>query len=66
MEVPRLTAREIAVLRIVAEGARDREVALRLGLRPRTVSSYLTQFYRKLQVSTRTAAVHAATEYDLL
>ena len=66
MDMPRLTTRELAVLRVVAEGAGDQEVAARLGLRPRTVSSYLTAIYRKLQVKTRTAAVHVAGEHGLL
>ena len=43
----RLTAREVDVLRVVAEGATDQEVAARLGLRPRTVTTYLTQHLRQ-------------------
>ena len=56
----RLTARESEVLGLVAEGYLDQEVAARLGLRPRTVSSYLTSIYAKLEVRTRTAAVRVA------
>ena len=57
-----LTAREVEVLRVVAEGGTDQEVAARLGLRPRTVTSYLTRIYTKLEVRTRTAAVRVARE----
>ena len=59
-----LTAREVDVLRVVAEGATDQEVAARLGLRPRTVTSYLSSIYTKLDVRTRTAAVHVAREQN--
>ena len=45
-----LTLREVEVLQVVAEGATDQEVAARLGLRPRTVTTYLTRIYAKLAV----------------
>ena len=61
-----LTAREVEVLGLVAEGYRDQEVAARLGLRPRTVTSYLTSIYGKLEVRTRTAAVRMAREQHLI
>ena len=60
----RLTAREVAVLTVVADGATDQEVAERLGLPPRTVTSYLTRIYAKLGVRTRTAAVRVAREHN--
>ena len=61
-----LTAREVEVLRVVAEGGTDQEVAARLGLRPRTVTSYLASIYTKLDVRTRTAAVRVARERDVI
>ena len=61
-----LTAREVDVLRLVAEGYTDQEVAGRLGLRPRTVTSYLTSIYGKLGVRTRTAAVRRARDHQLI
>ena len=61
-----LTPREREVLRIVAEGATDQEVATRLGLRPRTVTTYLTRIYAKLDVRTRTAAVRVAREQHVI
>ena len=64
--VTRLTTREIEVLGLVAEGYMDQEVAARLGLRRRTVTSYLTTIYAKLEVGTRTAAVRAAREQELI
>jgi predicted ATPase/DNA-binding CsgD family transcriptional regulator/transcriptional regulator with XRE-family HTH domain len=59
-----LTPRELEVLRLVAQGYTDQAVATRLGLRPRTVSSYLTVIYAKLGVRTRTAAAHWLLEHD--
>jgi len=51
-----LTAREVEVLGLVAEGLNDQEVAQRLYLSPRTVGRHLTSVYRKLGVGSRTAA----------
>jgi non-specific serine/threonine protein kinase len=62
----RLTARERDVLRLVAEGLTDRDVAERLFLSRRTVSSHLTAIYTKLGVTSRTAASHLARERGLL
>jgi DNA-binding CsgD family transcriptional regulator len=61
-----LTARELDVLREVAEGATDQDVAARLGLRSRTVTSYLTSIYAKLDVRTRTAAVRVARQQHVI
>jgi DNA-binding NarL/FixJ family response regulator len=61
-----LTARELEVLRLVAEGLTDAQVAERLILSRRTVSTHLSSIYSKLQVSSRTAAVHAARDQGLL
>lgn len=57
-----LTAREAEVLRWVAEGKRDGEVAAILRLSPRTVQHHLERIYRKLGVQTRTAAAARARE----
>jgi predicted ATPase/DNA-binding CsgD family transcriptional regulator len=61
-----LSARELEVLTLVAEGLTDSQVAKRLYLSPRTVSHHLRSAYRKLGVSTRTAAVREAAGRDLL
>ena len=60
-----LTAREIEVLRLVAEGLTDAEVAERLYLSPRTVSGHLRSVYNKLGVSSRSAATRFALEQGL-
>ncbi len=60
-----LTAREIEVLRLVAEGLTDAEVADRLVVSRRTVSTHLSAIYGKLQVNSRSAATRFAIEQGL-
>lgn len=61
-----LTSRELDVLRLVAEGLSDADVARRLFLSRRTVNSHLTSIYAKLGVSSRTAAAHWAAEQKIV
>jgi DNA-binding NarL/FixJ family response regulator len=61
-----LTAREVEVLGLVAEGLTDPLVAERLYLSPRTVGRHLRSIYNKLGVSSRAAAVKQAVERDLI
>lgn len=51
-----LTQRETEVLRHVAEGMRNREIAQALWIAPGTVRKHLDNIYAKLEVRTRTAA----------
>ena len=55
-----LSAREVEVLILVAEGLTNSQVADRLYLSPRTVGQHLRSIYHKLGASSRTAAVKAA------
>jgi len=59
-----LTAREVSVLRLVAEGLTDATVAGELYLSVRTVHAHLRTIYRKLDVSSRAAATRWAVEHD--
>jgi DNA-binding NarL/FixJ family response regulator len=52
-----LTAREIEVLRMLAEGLGNREMASRLGISDHTVKFHISSILDKLGASTRTEAV---------
>lgn len=62
----RLTRRELEVLRLVAEGRTDREVADALVLSPRTVNRHLGNIFVKLDVPGRAAAVACAIRQGLV
>jgi DNA-binding CsgD family transcriptional regulator len=55
--VESLTPREFEVLRLVAEGLHNREIAGRLGVTEHTVKFHLAAIFGKLGASTRTEAV---------
>jgi NarL family two-component system response regulator YdfI len=55
-----LTDREREVLAGVARGERSKEIALKLGIRERTVKAYLAKIYTKLGVDSRAAAIAVA------
>lgn len=55
-EHPCLTCRESQVLRLVAEGKRNREIGERLGISIRTVKIHLANIYAKFGVNRRTQA----------
>jgi DNA-binding NarL/FixJ family response regulator len=49
----RLTQRESDVLRIMAQGANNAEIARQLGLGEKTVRNYVSRLYRKLELKNR-------------
>jgi DNA-binding CsgD family transcriptional regulator len=61
-----LSTREAEVLRLVAGGLTNAEVAEKLFLSSRTVDWHLGSIYRKLGSHSRTEAARFATEHDLL
>jgi len=61
-----LTAREVEVLRLIAQGWTDAQIAEHLVISPRTVNRHTTSLYSKLNVSSRAAATRYAIEHDLL
>jgi predicted ATPase/class 3 adenylate cyclase/DNA-binding CsgD family transcriptional regulator len=61
-----LTAREVEMLRLVAQGLTDAHIAEQLVISPRTVNTHLTSIYSKIQVSSRAAATHYAMEHHLV
>jgi non-specific serine/threonine protein kinase len=62
---PRLTRRERDVLRLVAEGRSDREIAAALSLGQRTVESHVLHILQKLGADSRTAAAVYAVRHGL-
>ena len=62
----RLTPREHQVLRLLAQGDRNKEIALRLGLRERTIKFHVANLLAKLSAQSRTEALRRALELGLL
>jgi DNA-binding NarL/FixJ family response regulator len=61
-----LTQRERQVLTVAAEGLTARQIAERLGVRERTVTTHLGRIYGKLGVGTRMAAIRSAARSGLV
>jgi len=61
-----LTAREQEVLRLLARGLRNKEMAARLHVSERTINFHLANIYQKLNVSGRTEALSKALEQGLI
>jgi predicted ATPase/DNA-binding CsgD family transcriptional regulator len=61
-----LTAREVEVLLLVAQGLTDAQVAAQLVISPRTVNTHLKAIYGKIGVSSRSAATRYAMEHKLV
>jgi DNA-binding NarL/FixJ family response regulator len=64
-ELGRLTAKEQAVLRALAQGHSNREIARELWLAEQTVKFHLTNIYKKLEVANRTEAARWAYRHGL-
>jgi DNA-binding NarL/FixJ family response regulator len=62
----RLTPREQEVLKVAAQDLTAREIASRLGVRERTVTTHLGRIYGKLGVNSRVGAVIEAARSGLL
>ena len=61
-----LSERERQILRLVADGLSNREIAEQLFLSRYTVESHVKRIYRKLAVSSRTMAVHTARQRGVI
>jgi DNA-binding NarL/FixJ family response regulator len=61
-----LTAREVEVLRLVARGRSNKEIAAELVISERTVARHVQNIFAKLRVSSRAAASVFASERGLL
>ena len=65
-ELPRVTERELEVLRLAATGIPGPEIARRLVISPTTVKSHFENIYDKLEVPDRAAAVATALRLGLI
>ena len=61
-----LSARELEVLRLLASGRTNRAIAAELVVSEHTVARHVQNIFRKLDVSSRTAATAFAFEHDLV
>jgi DNA-binding NarL/FixJ family response regulator len=66
VEARGLTARELEVLRLVAAGESNREIASALVISEHTVARHVQNIFAKLGLSSRTAASAFAFEHDLV
>lgn len=60
-----LTAREVAILRLVATGLSNKEIARELDLQEKTIKHYMTNILQKLQVRNRVEAALKARELGI-
>lgn len=61
-----LTPRELEVLRLIAEGLRNREIAERLVISERTVGNHISNIFNKLQINDRSQAIIRALKGGLV
>ena len=61
-----LTAREVEVLRLMAEGFGNKQIATRLGISDHTVKFHISSILAKLSVSSRTEAVTQGIRMGLI
>jgi HD-GYP domain-containing protein (c-di-GMP phosphodiesterase class II) len=61
-----LTAREVEVLRLLAQGMSNKEIAERLVIAPKTAGNHIEHIYTKIDASTRVAASLFALQHGLL
>ena len=60
-----LSARQLQVAKLVAEGLANKDIADRLGITARTVESHLDHIYRVLEISSRSALTRVIVEAGL-
>ena len=61
-----LTAREVEVLRLLAQGLSNKEIAQRLVISPKTAGTHIEHIYAKIDASSRATASVFAVQHGLL
>ena len=61
-----LTPREMATLKLLADGKANKEIATALDIGERTVKTHLAHLFEKLGVTSRTEAIKIATRRGLV
>jgi len=61
-----LTEREIEILRMMANGASNKQIAVRLSISSHTVKTHVSNIYQKLEVNDRAEAVAKAIRKGIL
>lgn len=65
-EIPSLSKREVEVMRLIARGLSDQEIADALGLSRNTVKTYVRRILFKLECRSRSEAVAVASRWQIL
>jgi len=63
---PAVTERELAVLNLLAQGASNKQIGLKLGISEHTVKSHVANIFAKLEARDRTEAVAKAIQKGLI
>lgn len=66
MAVDKLTKRELEVLSLIYFGLKNNEIAVKLGISPRTVENHIEKVFKKLGAKNRTEAVINAIRFSIL
>lgn len=66
VDLPKLSPRELEVLRLMTTGQSNKEIARSLGLSPDTVKDHLENLYRKLEATDRVTAAKRAQQLGLV
>jgi len=61
-----LTERQLKILKLVSQGFSSKEIAQKLDISYYTVTTHIKNIYSKLQVNSRTEALHEAVKFGLL